>query len=347
MFTHCSLSQRGDSTFSLAFVTSLPDLLNMHFTLLALPAFAMLANAATTEALSTTTEVPSTTTAAPTSDDPVTLEDRASAVDAILSAMKFQYSRDHPATSAAKPTAVTTTKKPSNPKGGKKTSSAKPPKKTSSSKKGKKQPKKTPKASKAVSTGKPESSVTATTEVGPTPTVSITPTVSKVSKVRRQNVNNACAQQPILYTYTPSVPAAAAATDVIAPIGAFLRDTNLINSASSVSTIDGFTTIFSGLLGVAQKPLYYMFYTDMSSYNATACGEICKNTNGCRSFNMYFERSPSLAPASSCPNPNAYTAVRCAFYSTFIKATDVVNSGQWRQDFGVVITGANGYRRVF
>ncbi|KAF2227831.1 hypothetical protein BDZ85DRAFT_8275 [Elsinoe ampelina] len=303
----------------------------MHFTLLALPAFAMLVNAVTTEE-------PSTTTAAPTSDDPVTLEDRASAVDAILSAMKFQYSRDHPATSAAKPTAVATTKKPANAKGGKK---------TSSSKKGKKQPKKTPKASKASSTGKSESSITVTTEVGPTTTVSMTPTVSKASKIRRQNVNNACAQQPILYTYTPSVPAAAAATDVIAPIGAFLRDTNLINSAASVSTIDGFTTIFSGLLGVAQKPLYYMFYTDMSSYNATACGEICKNTNGCRSFNMYFERSPSLAPASSCPNPNAYTAVRCAFYSTFIKATDVVNSGQWRQDFGVVITGANGYRRVF
>ncbi|KAF4554686.1 Hypothetical protein D9617_4g004410 [Elsinoe fawcettii] len=317
----------------------------MRLALLTLPAVAMLAEAAS---LATSESA----APEPTSDGPSTLENRSATVDAILASMSSQYSRDHPVTTTAKTTTTAISKTTTTAAAAKK-SSTKAPKKKKPTKKGKgarkttkaQKPKKSPSRAQAPTTSSVQVTITPTA-VEQSTTITIAPTPSKATKARRQNVNNACAQQPILYTYTPSVPAAAA-TDVIAPIGAFLRDTNLTTAASSVATIDGFTTIFSGLLGVAQKPLYYMFYTDMSSYNATACGEICKNTDGCRSFNMYFERSPSLAPGSSCPNPTAYTAVRCAYYSTFIKATDVVNSGQWRRDFGVVITGANGYRRIF
>ncbi|TKX21685.1 hypothetical protein C1H76_6181 [Elsinoe australis] len=319
----------------------------MRLSVFAVPAIAILADAAAVAAPEAAAAKSSAV------DQPVTLSNRSAAVASVLSSMSSQYSRDHPQTSS-----VATTTKVS---GGKKTSAAAGPKKTStsattkkvgstSSKKGSASAKATgsPKASGSAKVTSASTEIQATTTAGAaakaTTSASTTSKSVKASKVRRQNVNSACAAQPILYTYTPAAPAS---TDVIAPLSAFLKDDKLASDASAVATIPGFTSIYSGLLGIAQKPLYYMFYTDMSSYNATACGEICTNTQGCRSFNMYYERSPTLAPASGCPNPSAYTAIRCAFYSTFLKSTDVVNSGQWRKDFGVVVTGSNAYRKVF
>ncbi|PNS21664.1 Protein hir1 [Sphaceloma murrayae] len=304
----------------------------MRFNLLVLPAVAVLADAAALAAAEPASSGASTAA-------PVTLKNRSAAVSSILASMSSQYSKDHPATTT---TSTTTTKAT----GGKKSSTAAAVKPTTPGKK--------PSSSKASSTSKVSvpSKATPTTSIKVTLAPSVTTrattstvgssTTSKSKKVRRQA--SSCAPQPVLYTYTPAAPTS---TDVVAPLAAFLQDNNLASAASAQATIPGFTTLYSGLLGVAQKPLYYMFYTDMSSYNATACGEICTNSQGCRSFNMYFERSPTVAPGNGCVNPTAYTAIRCAFYSTNIKSTDVLNNGQWRRDFGVVISGSNAYRKVF
>lgn len=87
-----------------------------------------------------------------------------------------------------------------------------------------------------------------------------------------------------------------------------------------------------------------MGFTTLSTYSTTQCAAKCNAINGCLSFNLYFERDPTLDPnANSCPNPPSTTNIKCVFWGGPVSAASANNYGQWRSQFQVVIAGSNGY----
>ena len=66
-------------------------------------------------------------------------------------------------------------------------------------------------------------------------------------------------------------------------------------------------------LNVSNNAYGYMGYTSLSTYDTEKCAAKCNAINGCMSFNLYFERDPSLEPAAGCPNPPSVTNIKYLF----------------------------------
>ncbi|KAF2111601.1 hypothetical protein BDV96DRAFT_499317 [Lophiotrema nucula] len=144
--------------------------------------------------------------------------------------------------------------------------------------------------------------------------------------------DNACAPQPrgAGPVPNPDTPEAFLAYD-------FFEKTALSAAAPS-----GYFQSFQNLQA-SNKEDGYMDYSSLSSYDVSACAARCDAKDGCSSFNIYFERDPTLRPAASCANPASTTNIKCVLWGSLISAQNAVNTGQWRRDFHVVIAGSNGY----
>lgn len=56
---------------------------------------------------------------------------------------------------------------------------------------------------------------------------------------------------------------------------------------------------------------YYLGYTTLKSYDTQQCANACGNTKLCQSFNIFFERDPSVDPNdSSCYNATSTTQIK-------------------------------------
>lgn len=73
----------------------------------------------------------------------------------------------------------------------------------------------------------------------------------------------------------------------------------------------------------------------------------CNNNKLCSAFNIYVERDPSVDPGPACPNPPSVSNYKCALWGSSISRQTATNTGQYRQDFHVVIAGSNGYDKTF
>ncbi|KAH7377761.1 hypothetical protein BKA66DRAFT_588395 [Pyrenochaeta sp. MPI-SDFR-AT-0127] len=120
------------------------------------------------------------------------------------------------------------------------------------------------------------------------------------------------------------------------------------NTAASALTPIGFERILVNS-DAAIRSDKFMTYYELPSYDTNACADICKATRGCDSFNIYFQRNPSIAPAVACPNPEANVLVHCGLYSEPVLASQALNFGQVRgpadandKAFQVAIRGSNG-----
>ncbi|KAL8793126.1 MAG: hypothetical protein Q9195_004238 [Heterodermia aff. obscurata] len=69
------------------------------------------------------------------------------------------------------------------------------------------------------------------------------------------------------------------------------------------------------------------------------------SASGCSAFNIYIERDPSVDPASACPNPPSTTNYKCTLWGAPVAAQEATNSGGYRNDFHIVITGSNAYNK--
>ena len=87
----------------------------------------------------------------------------------------------------------------------------------------------------------------------------------------------------------------------------------------------------------------YLGYYSLSSYNVQACAAYCNSVATCLSFNIFYERDPTLNPADACPNPAAGTAIKCSLWGVPASKASASNIGQYRDQFQVVIAGSNGY----
>jgi hypothetical protein len=115
----------------------------------------------------------------------------------------------------------------------------------------------------------------------------------------------ACAAQPTGVSGVYAAPAEP--TDDT--VSAFASNTAFAAAASSAPIPAGYSNTFTNL-NASNNAYGYMGYTTLSSYDTLKCASKCNAINGCMSFNLYFERDPSLEPASACPNPTSTTIIK-------------------------------------
>ena len=93
--------------------------------------------------------------------------------------------------------------------------------------------------------------------------------------------------------------------------------------------------------GSTQQNTYMGLYT-MQTFDTVKCQQYCDNAPSCYAINVYMERDPSVDPADTCPNPPSITNFKCTLWGSFVTADSATNTGQWRNQFHVVIAGSNG-----
>ncbi|KAK4623881.1 hypothetical protein CLAFUW4_05989 [Fulvia fulva] len=103
---------------------------------------------------------------------------------------------------------------------------------------------------------------------------------------------------------------------------------------------------FRDLNGSTQQSSY-LTYMILKQYDVNQCARLCDNADLCTSFNIYVERDPTLDPGPACPNPPSTTNIKCVLWGSSINRQTATNTGQYRQDFHVVIAASNGYDKTF
>jgi hypothetical protein len=123
------------------------------------------------------------------------------------------------------------------------------------------------------------------------------------------------------------------------------QDSNndLSKAARSAGTPSGYRKEFSDEQASTQQ-IGYLTYKNIEdgTYNVQQCADFCDSEKFCLGFNIFFERDPEVNPASTCPDPEPITNVKCAIYGYPVAKASATNSGQFREQFHVVIVGSNG-----
>lgn len=127
-------------------------------------------------------------------------------------------------------------------------------------------------------------------------------------------------------------------------VAAFKAVPDFANNALQAATPSGYTQAFSNL-NASNNAYGYLGFTTFKTYDVAGCAAKCNGIKGCMSFNIYYERDPSIDPGAGdeCSNPSSTTMIKCAFWGGPLTTANANNVGQWRNKFQVVIAGSNGY----
>lgn len=150
---------------------------------------------------------------------------------------------------------------------------------------------------------------------------------------RRVKRDAACAVQP-----TGSGPQSSPDSDT-----GFLNSPVYPQSANGARTPSGWSLVFQNKQAAISTSAY-MGYKTYTSYDVSQCAADCLQMSACQSFNIFYERDPSLNPADSCPDPASTVVIKCSFWGTQLQPSALTNKGQYRNKFHVVIAGSNGYQ---
>ncbi|KAI0022931.1 hypothetical protein F4780DRAFT_150278 [Xylariomycetidae sp. FL0641] len=123
---------------------------------------------------------------------------------------------------------------------------------------------------------------------------------------------------------------------------AFRNDPDFVEAADNATTPAGYDLAFQNL-NTSTSAYGYMGAVTLDSYDVEECASTCNATTACDSFNIYFERAPTLEPAPACPNPASSTVIKCVLWSGSLSTENTLNGGQFQQEFEVVKAGSNGY----
>ncbi|KAI5193696.1 hypothetical protein E4T42_09312 [Aureobasidium subglaciale] len=126
---------------------------------------------------------------------------------------------------------------------------------------------------------------------------------------------------------------------------AFVNSYALAEVAESASTPYGYYEAFDNLQG-SVSAAGYRGYKTYTSYDVNKAAADCKAIKGCKAFNIFFERDPSIDPCATNKDPPSTNVIKASFWSVPICAKDATNTGQYREKFHVVIAGSNGYNLV-
>lgn len=124
---------------------------------------------------------------------------------------------------------------------------------------------------------------------------------------------------------------------------AFQNNPEFASAANSAATPSSYTEVFSNLQA-AVIDADYITFDYLQSYDPGYCAQRCSSSvAGCSSFNIYFERDPTIDPGVNCTNPPSLTYIKCAYYSDCVTQAEATNDGQYCQLFHTVIAGSNAY----
>ena len=133
-------------------------------------------------------------------------------------------------------------------------------------------------------------------------------------------------------------------------VSSFQSSSYLKQIAVTSDNPSGWTKVYQGLNGVAQATAASIFLGSktLTSYDPQSCADMCTKTKGCQSFNIYFERDPSIkmdgVDLTKCNNPPSVTTVGCQVYGAPITAKMATSTGQVRGNyFRTAKAGSNGY----
>lgn len=129
---------------------------------------------------------------------------------------------------------------------------------------------------------------------------------------------------------------------------AFRASTAFSNAANSATTPAGYSAVVINSRAAISDPSYITFeYLTTSSYAVQYCANRCSNNVlGCKSFNIYYERDPTLDPGVNCPNPPSTTQIKCAYFAATVTSAQATNPGQFCADFEIAIAGSNAYNVI-
>jgi len=118
---------------------------------------------------------------------------------------------------------------------------------------------------------------------------------------------------------------------------------SVANKANPAST--GYYQTFKNLWGATSTMNYLgvIVVNTTKGYDVDFCASKCNAKAGCLAFNIYFERSPTLAPGTNCPNPPAFANIKCTLWGTAIDAKTATNRGGGNFKFVSAVAGSNGY----
>lgn len=144
-----------------------------------------------------------------------------------------------------------------------------------------------------------------------------------------------CSKQPtIANTYNVDVSSS----------DAFIADASIADVADNARTPAGYYQNFKNKQSANSAMNYLGYYVLPSAeYDTQWCADKCDAKAGCLSFNIYFERDPTIDPGASCPNPDAFANIKCSLWGTGLDEKTLTNPGQWREKFWVAIAGSNAY----
>ena len=150
---------------------------------------------------------------------------------------------------------------------------------------------------------------------------------------RRRRDDNICQPQPKGISYKLVADTA----------NAFVAEKYFSKVAKAAKVPMGFASVFSDTKASPNAP-GYLGFTLMDTYDVNTCANKCNAIKDCTSFNVYYERDPSVNPNdASCSNPPSSTNIKCVWWSSAISPEVNINNGQKQNDFQVVIAGSNGY----
>ncbi|KAI5197108.1 hypothetical protein E4T39_07471 [Aureobasidium subglaciale] len=127
--------------------------------------------------------------------------------------------------------------------------------------------------------------------------------------------------------------------------GAFVTSDALAAIAKTASTPYGYYEAFENLQG-SVSAAGYRGYKTYTSYDVNKAAADCKAIKGCKAFNIFFERDPSIDPCSTNKDPPSTNVIKASFWSIPLCAKDATNKGQYREKFQVVIAGSNAYNMI-
>lgn len=99
----------------------------------------------------------------------------------------------------------------------------------------------------------------------------------------------------------------------------------------------------------------YLTYvqSQLSTYDSYQCAALCNDIADCVSFVTYFERDPELAwPTTHAPKDpkcpasaesTSVTLIKCAFYSVPLYSRNATTTGQYQDDFHLVVAGSTAF----
>ncbi|KUJ19895.1 uncharacterized protein LY89DRAFT_682731 [Mollisia scopiformis] len=139
-----------------------------------------------------------------------------------------------------------------------------------------------------------------------------------------------------------NAPAVSPDTDI-----AFLTNPDFATAANGATPPPGYFLAvgYQNLAASASSPSYLTYISDpLTSYDPAQCATACNAMTGCVSFNIFFERDPSIYVDSvNCPTASSVTRIKCSFFGAPITVADATNAGQYTGNFHVVIAGSNTY----